>query len=87
MVTKVRAHGDVVIITEDGTDYVCDHNPGVISGDLLIAEFHPIGYYRKALLVECIQDEEALAQTYRPFKTEQDEEKAREIYAYIMDCM
>ena len=87
MVTKIKDCDDFVIITEEGKDYVCDNNPGVIAGSLLIAEFHPIGNRQKTFLVELFEDGETLEHTYLPFSSKEDEEKAWEIYADIMDCM
>ena len=87
MITKIVECDDYVVITEDGKDYVCDNNPGVISGEILIAEFHPRGNNRKTLLTECFEDEETWTWTYKPFASELDEKRAREIYADIMDCM
>ena len=87
MITKIKDCGNYVVITEDGKNYICNNNPGVIGGALIIAEFHPRGNYRKTFLVECFEDEETRTRTYRPFQSEQDEKKAWEIYADIMDCM
>lgn len=87
MITKIVEYDDYVVITEDGKDYVCDNNPGVMGGELIVAEFHPRGNHRKTLLVECFEDEETWTRTYKPFASEQDEKRAWEIYADIMDCM
>jgi len=87
MITKIVECDDYVVITEDGKDYVCDNNPGVIGGEILIAEFHPRGNHRKTLLTECFDDEETCTRTYKPFTSELDEKRAWEIYADILDCM
>lgn len=87
MVIKIKTYDDFVIITEEGKDYICDNNPGVIAGDMLIAEFHPRGNRQKTFLVELFEDEETLEHTYQPFSSIEDEGKAWEIYADIMDCM
>ena len=77
MVTKIITWKDRVIITEDGRDYLCDNNPGVMGGDrMTIAEFHPKGNYRKTLLVECFEDENTRTRTYKPFSSAKDEKKA-----------
>ena len=87
MVTDIKVCDDYVVITEEGKDYVCDNNPAVIAGNLLIAEFHPRGNRRKTFLVELLEDEETLEQTYQPFSSKEDEEKAWKIYSDIMECM
>ena len=87
MVTDIKVCDDYVVITEEGKDYVCDNNPAVIAGNLLIAEFHPRGNRRKTFLVELLEDEETMEQTYQPFSSKEDEEKARKMYSDIMDCM
>lgn len=55
MITKIMEFDDYVVIMEDGKDYVCDNNPGVMGGEILIAEFHPRGNHRKTLLTECLK--------------------------------
>ena len=87
MVTKIVELDNIVLITEEGKDYVCDNNPGILGGEILVAEFHPKGNYQKTFLVECFEDEKTWTRTYKPFTSKRDEEIAWEIYADIRDCM
>lgn len=86
MVTNIQFQGENVIITEDGTEYICDSNPGITSADMLIADFHPKNHSGRTILVQAFQDEKTLKLTYKPFSPE-EEEKAWAIYEEVMDCM
>ena len=48
MVTKIVELDNIVLITEEGKDYVCDNNPGILGGEILVAEFHPKGNCKTA---------------------------------------
>ena len=58
-----------------------------MGSEFLGAEFHPWGNHQKALLVECLEDEETWTRTYKLLSSKMDEKRAWEIYADILDCM
>ena len=83
----IREVNGKMVITEDGVEYICKMNPGITAADRLIADFHPIGNYKRTFLVEAFQDEETLEMTFKAFTTQEEMANAWHYYEEVMDCM